>query len=196
MMSQRHSGYERIPGDQYQTPSWVTMALEPHMPGVFTALEPAEGQGRMVAALRTWDGMRLVSHGDISNGYDFLAQTECKDDAVITNPPYLLAERFIWHALHLTRPQAGRVAMLLRTDFDHAKSRRPLFGECKAFAKKLVLTKRIRWIEGSTGAPSFNHAWFIWDWRNDEPAVIAYHYDEETTPLTRLQRLRALKEVA
>ena len=31
------------------------------------------------------------------------------------------------------------------------------------FAKKVVLTKRIRWFEDSTGSPSFNHCWMIWD---------------------------------
>jgi hypothetical protein len=53
--------------------------------------------------------------------------------------------------------------MLLRVDFDSAKSRRHLFADCPAFAGKIVLTKRIRCIEGSTGSPSFNHAWFVWD---------------------------------
>jgi len=44
------------------------------------------------------------------------------------------------------------VAMLLRTDFDHAKTRWHLFSDCPAFACKIVLTKRIRWIENSTGS--------------------------------------------
>jgi hypothetical protein len=65
-------------------------------------------------------------------------------------------------------------AMLLRTDFDHAKTRRHLFGESTSFAKKLVLTKRIRWIEGSTGSPSFNHSWMIWDKQHYGAPSIAY----------------------
>ena len=55
--------------------------------------------------------------------------------------------------------------MLLRTDFDHAKSRQHLF-QHPAFSKKLVLTKRIKWFEDSKGQPSFNHAWFVWDYRH------------------------------
>jgi hypothetical protein len=68
----------------------------------------------------------------------------------------------------------GIVAMLLRTDFDHAKTRQHLFAKHAAFAKKVVLTKRIRWFEDSKGAPSFNHAWFIWDWRHSGPPTLAY----------------------
>jgi hypothetical protein len=30
-MSQRNSGYERKPGDAYETPAWVTRALAPHL---------------------------------------------------------------------------------------------------------------------------------------------------------------------
>lgn len=40
-------------------------------------------------------------------------------------------------------PADGLIAMLLRTDFDRAKTRRHLFGDCVTFAKKLVLTKRM-----------------------------------------------------
>jgi hypothetical protein len=41
--------------------------------------------------------------------------------------------------------------MLLRTDFDHAASRAHLFADCAMFAKKVVLTKRIRWFEDPNG---------------------------------------------
>jgi hypothetical protein len=57
--------------------------------------------------------------------------------------------------------RGGKVAMLLRTDFDHAKTRRHLFADCPAFARKIVLSKRIWWIKNSIGQPSFNHAWYI-----------------------------------
>jgi hypothetical protein len=135
--------------------------------------EPACGSGKMVRVLKTWfDG----AYGtDIANGIDFLEQTETGMDAIITNPPYELAQEFIEHALHLTQKDEGVVAMLLRTDFDHAKTRQHLFGKCPQFSEKVVLLKRIRWIEGSTGSPSFNHAWFIWDWQNNgRPPTIAY----------------------
>ena len=66
------------------------------------------------------------------------------------------------------------VAMLLRTDFDHAATRAHLFGGCPMFAKRIALTKRIRWFEDSTGSPSFNHCWMIWDRQHRGPPTLAY----------------------
>jgi hypothetical protein len=86
--------------------------------------------------------------------------------------PYELATEFIERALSII-PVDGFVAMLLRTDFDHARSRRHLFGECPRFWKKLVLTRRIKWFEDSSGQPSFNHAWYIWQTHSGTP-VLAY----------------------
>src|SRR5262249_47347238 len=99
----------------------------------------------MVAALEEW-GVR-VSRGDISRNQDFFDFTACEADGIVTNPPYSAAVRFIEHALALTKSGGGFVAMLLRTDFDHAKGRQHLFGKCPQFAQKVVLTKRIRWFE-------------------------------------------------
>jgi hypothetical protein len=87
--------------------------------------------------------------------------------------PYISATQFIEHALRLMSG-GGKVAMLLRTDFDHATRRRHLFSDCPAFARKIVLTKRIRWIESSTGQPSFNHAWYIWDHKHAGEPTLEY----------------------
>jgi len=38
----------------------------------------------------------------------------------------------------------------------------------------LVLTRRIVWFEAPKAAPSFNHAWYIWDWKHVGPPVLAY----------------------
>jgi hypothetical protein len=83
---------------------------------------------------------------------------------------------FLLHSSNLSknleRRSMGKVAMLLRTDYDHAKGRQHLFGECPIFAKKLVLTRRIVWFDGPNAA--FNHAWYIWDWKHVGPPVLAY----------------------
>jgi len=63
-------------------------------------------------------------------------------------------------------PVDGFVAMLLRIDYGSASTRQHLFGACRIFSRKIELTKRIRWFEGTTGNPSFNHAWFVWDWHH------------------------------
>ena len=119
------------------------------------------------------DAALQVLATDIATGQDFLLAKAEPVQAIITNPPYALAQRFIEHALELMKPD-GIVAMLLRTDFDHAKTRQHLFGGCDQFAKKVVLTKRIRRFEDSTGSPSFNHCWMIWDWKHRGPPTLAY----------------------
>lgn len=177
-MSQRDSGYERKERDLYETPAWVTEAVLPHLPGARLVWEPACGSGKMADVLAT---QFMIAATDIDKGADFLSPAmppppEC--DAIVTNPPYEFATEFIDRALRLMEVVNGSVAMLMRTDFDHAKSRSHLFRNCPAFAKKLVLTKRIMWFEPEPGAkgksPSFNHAWFIWDWKHEGAPTLAY----------------------
>lgn len=182
-MSQRDSGYQRKERDLYETPAWVTDALIPHLPSASCVVwEPAAASGKMVAPLLKagFD----VTASDISTGRDFLTQPAPKPfRAIITNPPYELATKFIERALRLIPVNNGFCAMLLRTDFDHAKTRAHLFGSRRfgdtPFAKKLVLTKRIKWFEDSDGQPSFNHAWFIWDWDHEGPPTLAYFIAEK-----------------
>lgn len=175
-MSQRDSGYERKERDLYETPEWATLALLPHLPRQPAAIwEPAAASGKMVRALEKSGAYVLGS--DIDHGCDFMEMKMLPEgshwDAIITNPPYAIAPEFIWQALRLTRETAGFVAMLLRTDFDHAQSRDYLFDRAQ-FAKKVVLRKRIQWFEDSKGSPSFNHAWFIWDWKHSGAPILAY----------------------
>lgn len=176
-MSQRDSGYARMARDLYETPAWATAALFPHLPSSPNVIwEPAAGSGKMAdALLEASEKVITVLRTDIATGTDFLACTDHQSaDAIITNPPYELATEFIWHARTLMGPVDGFVAMLLRTDFDHAKTRADLFGACPHFAKKVVLTRRIQWFEDSKGSPSFNHAWFLWDWKHRGPPTLAY----------------------
>ena len=54
-MSQRESGYQRKPLDQYETPPWVTLALIPHLPefvGNLGASERQDGRGATVSWFR------------------------------------------------------------------------------------------------------------------------------------------------
>lgn len=180
-MSQRNSGYARKDGDEYFTPAWVTHALCEHFDvDALNVWEPACGPGHMVKAL-TGRGARVMGTDiSIDPSQDFLRLTRnwMGNTAIITNPPYEIAREFCEHALRLMEPVNGSVAMLLRTDFDHAKTRSHLFRDCPAFAKKIVLTKRITWFLEANGkakgSPSFNHAWYIWDHKHKGPPTIAY----------------------
>ena len=171
-MSQRDSGYERKEHDFYETPSWVTEALLPHIPSGITIWEPAAGSRKMAYVLGRDNEVDCTDITD-DPPVDFLTCGACHHQAIITNPPYNLAQSFIQKACGLMFPNNGIVAMLLRTDFDHAKTRLPLFNH-RPFAKKVVLTRRIKWFEDSKGSPSFNHAWFIWDWKHIGPPTLAY----------------------
>lgn len=171
-MSQRESGYERKEHDFYETPEWVTEALLPHIAKDLAIWEPAAATGKMASVLNARLATDIDGHG---GNLDFLNQRlPLGINAIITNPPYMLAKEFIWHALDLMEEPQGIVAMLLRTDYDHASSRRGLFRYSKQFSKKLVLTKRIKWFEDTKGSPSFNHAWFIWNWQHVGAPTIAY----------------------
>lgn len=173
-MSQRDSGYERKERDAYETPAWVTYALVPYIRKPTLIWEPACGSGKMVEALKKC--VLPIMGTDIDSGDDFFQTVVGGADAIITNPPYNCAQKFIERALALIAPSRGQVAMLLRADFDHAKTRKHLFGQHPAFSKKIVLTKRIRWFEGTKGSPSFNHVWFVWDFQHSGPPNLAYHY--------------------
>jgi hypothetical protein len=181
-MSQRESGYARKERDLYETPPGPTELLLPHLPPCEAILEPAAASGQMVRVLRRHARV-IASDIEPFEGLDglgdFLARTDAQGcTGIATNPPYELATEFCEHALRLMEPVGGFVAMLLRTDFDHAKSRAHLFRDCPAFSKKLVLMKRIVWFVEDNGrpkaSPSFNHAWYLWDWRHEGPATIAY----------------------
>jgi hypothetical protein len=175
-MAQRVPGYVRKANDQYETPPWVTDAVVPYIGALALHVwEPAAGSGKMVEALRN-AGFRVTAT-DIGTGVDFLESRALPSDAIqaiITNPPYCDAQAFIEHALVLTKPVCGVVAMLLRCDYDHARIRRHLFADCRAFATKLILTKRIVFFDRPDAAPSFNHAWNIWDWQHVGKPVIEY----------------------
>jgi hypothetical protein len=182
-VSQRNSGYDRINGDRYCTPSWVTMALAPHLPKRLRRIwEPACADGQMVKALRSL-GFEVLAT-DIKPCFksrrrvDFLSsEARSPVDAIITNPPFNQAAAFIKRALELTQPRRGFVAMLARVDYDSASTRAYLFGRCPQFAMKLTLSRRIVWFDLPGAAPSFNHCWLMWDWRHKGPPVLDYHYE-------------------
>jgi hypothetical protein len=177
-MSQRGSGYPRVPDEQYETITWPVLALLQHLPGINHVWDPCDrGSGKLVDALLV---RKINAYG---TEHDFLTITEapCRTDAIITNPPYGERRRgekavaFVEHALTLEVPY---VAMLLRTVFDGAITRQHLFRNEPRFAFKLVLLNRIKWFDGPS-SPSDNHAWFVWNQANKEMPTIRYISREE-----------------
>lgn len=105
--------------DLYETPPDVTRALLRNEATLGPVIwEPACGRGAMVEVLRA-AGKRVIA-SDIQNlgcpdatpGVDFLMERRAPEGvtAIVTNPPYLMADRFVRHALRL----CPTVCMFLR----------------------------------------------------------------------------------
>ena len=86
----------------------VTTALIPHLPPIATIWEPAAGSGLRVEALRC-AGFAVIAT-DIATGDDFLLSKANGAAAIITNPPYALAQEFIEHGAHGPGQRCGGYA--------------------------------------------------------------------------------------
>ena len=148
--------------DYYPTPPDVTHALMCFLKlDLCQIWEPACGNGAMSEVLKQYGhdvystDLRQTGYG--VGGVDFLtADYDC--DAIITNPPFNVSEDFILHAL----TQAGTVAMVLKSQYWHAKKRAALFGEFPP-AYVLPLTWRPDFMGGERGgAPTMEVHWTVW----------------------------------
>jgi hypothetical protein len=173
-VSQRISGYPRQPLEHYATPPWCVQIVARHLREQCKSIwAPADSEASPLVQILRAEGFDVVA-----SCTPFLAhRTPPHDrvDGIITNPPFgrggQLASQFIAHAIAL----APIVAMLLRIDFDSAKTREHLFRDCRAFAHKIVLLDRVVWFEreGAAG-PSENHCWMLWNARHRGPPTISY----------------------
>ena len=109
----------RVSHDFYATPPEGARALLSVERFDGPIWEPACGDGAIAKVLTragyTVHATDLVDRGYGEGGVNFLAQTVPRAKHIVTNPPYGrgLADRFILHALRLTSPTGGTVAILL-----------------------------------------------------------------------------------
>lgn len=176
--------YVREDADAYFTPAWCTEALLKRWSPVGAVWEPAAGRGDMAKVL-TDSGYNVFATDlhehkgavtQIKKDIDFLEPSDFLMGcfSIVTNPPYTLAERFIRRALEVTAPGRGSVAMLLRHEYDCAKTRRDLFAEHPHFARKITLIRRPRWFADTKTSPRHSFAWYVWDARHRGPAVLEW----------------------
>lgn len=167
--SHNRSSIFRGEDDFFATPPEATRALLRANVLPTRVWEPACGEGHISDVLKA-AGHSVVSttlrdQGYGAHGVDFLRCQWLLAPAIITNPPFRLADEFVAHALSLA-PDV--VAMFLRlkylegrTRFDTIHSRAPL-------AHVLVFIERIKFFSGEVDAedqPGWNteaFAWFVW----------------------------------
>jgi predicted nucleic acid-binding Zn ribbon protein len=205
-MRPRNLGYERQKQNFYRTPAWVTRALlrQPlRLPnGIW---EPCCGDGAMAQVLES-HGHQVVAADLVDRGYgetgrDFLMESHLPDGvtAIVTNPPYGDdLPKLVDHALELTRPVGGMVAMLVNSQWPYALENS---ARCRmpAFDMEIKLTDRIVWFPGPDGRParqpdgrkgnrpSENHCWLVGDHSRTPgpPDVLFADNDEKIKPEIR-----------
>ena len=169
----RDTGYAL---DLFPTPPWATRALvrvlceklDYHISDD-TILEPASGRGHMASTLREY-GARVISqdihdYGCQDRVTDFLDKSvpySVRPNWVITNPPFSMAEAFIFRALTIAK--VG-VAMLVRTNFLEGIGRHERLFKTHPPASVHQFTGRVP-MEGGCCAPDTSTAtaycWVIW----------------------------------
>jgi hypothetical protein len=93
-------------------------------------------------------------------------------EAIVTNPPFRLAEEFIAHALEL----CPRVVMLLRLAFLESERRCHILenrglARVHVFRKRLPMMHRDGW-KGRKANSGMAFAWFVWDRGHIGPASV------------------------
>jgi hypothetical protein len=166
--------------DVYQTPAVAVHALlrvEQLPPRVW---ECACGPGAIVSVLR--DAGHYVIATDLLEwhcpdskaGVDFLIQAHAPAgiEAVVTNPPFRLANQFVVHALEL----APRAIMLLRLAFLESECRTKILdggqlARVHVFKHRLPMMHRHDWA-GRRASSSIPFAWFVWDRNHRGPTTV------------------------
>jgi hypothetical protein len=174
---QRHTYAERGL-DLYETPAVAIEALLcvekiPHR-----IWEPAAGRGAIVRVLRNQGHAVIASdiydYGGLHFVRDFLGESKVPTgcEAIVTNPPFQIAERFVAHALELS----PLVIMLLRLAFLESERRRPILdngmlAHVSVFRRRLPMMHRAGW-EGRKANSGMAFAWFSWDRAHRGPTTI------------------------
>ena len=165
----RHSDSVRG-NDLYETPEVATLALLAVEPLPSRILEPACGRGAITKVLRraghTVLENDIVDYGQgqdsIQDFLDFRPHWAGQIDAVVTNPPFRLAQQFVRHALTL----CPRVFMLLRLAFLESERRRDVLDEAgliriHVFRDRLPMMHRDGWT-GNRASNAVAFAWYVW----------------------------------
>ena len=166
--------------DFYATPAIAVHALLAVEDVPRIVWEPACGDGAIVSVLR--DSGREVNATDLVSrgcpfslsGIDFLMERQSPADAIVTNPPFKLAEEFASHGKTLAR----RVYLLLRLSFlEGLRWERGLatgLARVHVFAPRLPFMHRHDYDGPKNSNSGMPFAWFVWDREHEGPPTIGW----------------------
>jgi len=164
---QRHPHVERGL-DLYETPSVAVEALLRVEQLPHSIWEPAAGRGAIVRVLRNHSHNVVASdvfdYGALDFVGDFLKQERMPVgcEAIVTNPPFMIAEPFVERALEL----APLVIMLLRLAFLESERRCHILenrglARVHVFRKRLPMMHRDQWA-GRKANSGMAFMWATW----------------------------------
>lgn len=179
VMQQRQEARDSL--DDFPTPPWATRALTEWLAefeieiDAQTVREPAANRGHMVRPLAERFGRVIASDvHDYGAGYpvqDYLIGDEPQVDWTITNPPFRLAEDFIWRALNYSR---NGVAVIVRAAFLEGVGRHERLFRVRPPSAVLQFSERVVMHKGKlspTGSTATAYCWLVWlsCWGEDDP---------------------------
>lgn len=165
--------------DFYETPAPATHALLRHETLPHCIWEPACGKGAisevLVAAGHDVTSTDLVARGYGQSGIDFLMETTAPRSvqAIVTNPPFKLADQFVRHGLTLV----PKVVMLLRLAYLEGAARRDIH---ERISRVWLGRERLPFMhrEGYDGPKHSNSgapfAWFVFE-REKRDRIVLRH---------------------
>lgn len=178
--------HKRKKSDFYPTPLAGTAAIIPILvqlgvlPGA-TIGEPACGNGAMARILKRDGGYKVIASDLRHTGYglggvDYLKPDEDSGwtiaaeqgllDAIVSNPPFDVAEAFIRKAVG----QAPLVAMLLKSNYWNTERGLKFYDQGFGPTGRYDVTWRLAFLEEERGkAPLMDCSWFVW--RRGDPMI-------------------------
>lgn len=172
--------WERHPQDFYVEPQWCSRRLFDVEAFKGTIHDPSCGFGRIVES--------AVKAGYKATGADIVARscyvTELQNfltdktarDAIVSNPPYGVADKYAEHALKI----APKVALLLPTKWMNS-ARRGAWLEATPLARVWLLSPRPSMPPGpviqsgeKAGNGTTDFSWFVWNYSHEGAPTIGF----------------------
>lgn len=171
MGASNHCDEERQNEDFYATdPRAIDILLE-HEKFYGKVWEPCCGQGHLSKRLIEM-GYDVVSSDLFDRGYgeqgvDFLRIDTCWTPNIITNPPYILAQEFVEHAMEIL-PEAGKLAMFLKLTFLEGKKRKEMFKKWPprtvyVFSSRIHCAKNADFEKMRETGSAVAYCWYVWE---------------------------------